>query len=120
MVRSRAGIAETEDPHRSRTRLRTAVAELVGDLDEQRWIEPRLAGLLGLEPMPAGDRTELFAALRAFFHNISQRGTTVLVFEDLHWADPGLFEFIEELVERSNHRPILVVTLARRGAHVRG
>lgn len=113
MVRSRAGIAETDDAHRSRTRLRTTVAEYVENPDEQRWIEPRLAGLLGLEPMPAGDRPELFGALRAFFHHVSRRGTTVLVFEDLHWADAGLLEFIEELVDLSQHQPILVVTLAR-------
>ena len=113
MVRSRAGIAETDDVHRSRTRLRTVVAEYVPEPEEQRWIEPRLAGLLGLDTMPPGDRTELFAALRSFFHHISDRATTVLVFEDLHWADTGLFEFIEELVERSPRHPILVVTLAR-------
>src|SRR3990170_1010944 len=113
MVRSRAGIAETDDVHRSRTRLRTVVAAYVPEPEEQRWIEPRLAGLLGLDTMPPGDRTELFAALRSFFHHISDRATTVLVFEDLHWADTGLFEFIEELVERSPRHPILVVTLAR-------
>jgi class 3 adenylate cyclase len=113
MVRRRAGISETDDPQRSRTRLRTAVAEYVSSPEEQRWIEPRLAGLLGLEEMPTGDRTELYAALRAFFQRIAERGTTVLVFEDLHWADAGLLEFIEELIDRSPRHPILVVTLAR-------
>jgi class 3 adenylate cyclase/tetratricopeptide (TPR) repeat protein len=113
MVRRRAGISETDDPQRSRTRLRTAVAEYVPSPEEQRWIEPRLAGLLGLEEMPSGDRTELYAAMRAFFQRIAERGTTVLVFEDLHWADAGLLEFIEELIDRSPRHPLLVVTLAR-------
>jgi tetratricopeptide (TPR) repeat protein len=35
------------------------------------------------------------------------------VFEDLHWADDGLIDFITELVERSARSPILVITLAR-------
>ena len=113
MVRQRAGIAETDDEHKSRTRLRTAVAEYVPDVDEQRWIEPRLAGLLGLDEMPEGDRMELYAALSTFFQRISERGTTVLLFEDLHWADPGLLAFIDELVERAHRNPILVITLAR-------
>jgi hypothetical protein len=113
MVRQRARIAETDDQLKARTKLRTAVAEHVPDLDEQEWIEPRLAGLLGLDEMPPGDRNELFAALRTFFQRLADSSTTVLVFEDLHWADSGLLDFIEELVEWSSRHPIMVVTLAR-------
>ena len=113
MIRQRAGIASTDDTMKSRTKLRTMVAEFVPALDEQRWIEPRLAGVLGLDEMPAGDRNELFAALRSFFQRVAETGTEVLVFEDLHWADAGLLDFIEDLVERSPRHPILVVTLAR-------
>jgi len=113
MVRRRARIAETDEPHKARTKLRTAVAEYVPDPEEQRWIEPRLAGLLGLDDMPPGDRSELFAALRTFFHRVAETGTMVLLFEDLHWADPALLDFIEELIDRSPRHPILVVTLAR-------
>ena len=113
MVRSRAGIAENDDEHRSRTKLRTAVVEFCTDPTEQRWIEPRLAGLLGLAEMPPGDRAELFAALRTFFQRIADRAPTVMVFEDLHWADDGMIEFVEELVDRSTRSPILVITLSR-------
>ncbi len=113
MVRRRAGIVENEDPVRARTRLRTCVAEFVPNEEDRRWIEPRLEGLLGFGEMPAGGRAELFSALRSFFQNISVRGTTVLVFEDLHWADSGLIDFIAELVERSARSPMLVITLAR-------
>jgi class 3 adenylate cyclase/tetratricopeptide (TPR) repeat protein len=113
MIRLRAGIAETDDPHKSRMKLRTTVADLMPEVDNQRWVEPRLAGLIGLDEMPPGDRSELFAALRSFFHAIADRGTTALLFEDLHWADDGLLDFITELVERSPRHPILVVTLAR-------
>src|SRR5690606_8854855 len=113
MVRQRAGIGELEDQEKARLRLRTAVTEYVPNADERRWIEPRLAGLLGLDPMPAGDRAELYAAIRTFFQRISDRGTVVLVLEDFHWADDGLIEFIEELVDRSPNHPILALSLAR-------
>lgn len=113
MIRRRAGIVEGEDPTRARTRLRTCLAEFVPGEDDRRWIEPRLEGLLGLAEMPPGQRDELFSALRSFFQHIALRGTTVLVFEDVHWADPGLVDFIAELVERSNRSPILIITLAR-------
>lgn len=113
MVRRRAGIVEGEQTHKARIKLRTAVAEFAPDPEEQKWIEPRLAGLLGLDEMPAGDRTELFAAMRTFFQRIADRGTTVLVFEDLHWGDAGLLDFVEELVDRSRSHPIFILTLAR-------
>jgi class 3 adenylate cyclase/tetratricopeptide (TPR) repeat protein len=113
MVRSRAGISEGENPLKARTKLRTVVAAFVPDPEEQQWIETRLAGLLGLDDMPSGDRNELYASLRAFFQRVSDTGTTVLLFEDLQWADDGQLEFIEELVEMSHHHPILVITLAR-------
>ncbi len=113
MVRSRAGILETDDDAKSRLRLRTAVAEYVTSEEDRHWLEPRLAALLGLDDAPAGDRDELFAAIRAFFQHIAARGSTALVFEDLHWADSALLDFVVELVERSPRHPILVVTLAR-------
>jgi tetratricopeptide (TPR) repeat protein len=113
MVRLRAGIAETEDAHRSRTKLRTAVADYVPSPADQEWLEPRLAALLGLERTSTGEQSEFFSAVRSFFQHISERGPTVLVFEDFHWADAGLVEFVRDLVERSPRHPILVLTLAR-------
>jgi len=113
MVRMRAGIAETDDPATSRRKLSASVAEFVTDPDERRWIEPRLAHLLGLDPAPQGDREELFAAWRAFFERIAEQGTVVMVFEDLQWADPGLLDFIESMLEWSKSHPILIVSMAR-------
>jgi len=113
MVRQRARIAETDSPGKARTRLQTSIADYVGDAESSQWIAPRLAGLLGLGDMPDGGRADLFAALRSFFQHIAERGPVVLVFEDTHWADEGLLDFIVELVERSPNHPILVVTLGR-------
>lgn len=113
MVRQRAGIAEDENSSRARTRLRTCLVEFVPDDDDRQWIEGWLAGLLGLGDMPSGAGSELHSAIRAFFQHISIQGTTVLVFEDLHWADRSLVEFVGELVDRSTRSPILVVALAR-------
>jgi class 3 adenylate cyclase/tetratricopeptide (TPR) repeat protein len=113
MIRFRAGIAESDDDHKARTKLRTAVVEYVEDPEEQRWIEPRLAGLLGLDELPSDARHEFFAALRAFFQRIADRSPVVMVFEDLHWGDDGLLDFIEELVDRSPRSPIFVLTLSR-------
>lgn len=113
MVRARAGITDDEPATSARTRLRTCVAEFVPDADERAWIEPKLAGLLGLEDTGGVTRGELFSAIRTFFQRIAASDTVVMLFEDLHWADSGQLEFIEELVELSNGSPILVITLSR-------
>ena len=116
MVRERAGIAESDDAPTSRHKLAAALREYVDDSTERAWMEPRLAALLGLEAAPPGEREEFEAACRSLFERISERGTVVLVFEELQWADPALLDFIETITDRSRARPILVVTLSRPGA----
>ncbi|HET7676899.1 MAG TPA: adenylate/guanylate cyclase domain-containing protein [Candidatus Limnocylindrales bacterium] len=113
MVRRRAGIAEADDEATTRDKLHAALAEWLPDDAERRWVEPHLAALLGLEETPAGQREELFAAWRTFFERVAERGTAVLVFEDLQWADAGMIDFVEHLLEWARARPILVITLAR-------
>jgi class 3 adenylate cyclase/tetratricopeptide (TPR) repeat protein len=113
MVRHRAGLAETDDEETTRTRLAETVAEYVSDPHDRRWIEPALLTLLGLEPPPAGGRDVLFSAWRMFFERVAERGTVVLVFEDLQWADTGLLDFVDHVLEWSRSAPMLLVTLAR-------
>jgi tetratricopeptide (TPR) repeat protein len=113
IVRMRCGIAEGEDAPSSLEKLGIALNAYVVDPEERRWIEPRLAHLLGLEERPAGEREELFAAWRVFFERIAEQGPTVLVFEDLQWADPGQIDFIEHMLEWSRTYPIFIITLAR-------
>ena len=95
MVRQRARIAEDDDADTSRARLAETVNDIISDASERAWVEPRLQALLGIaEVPPSGDQEELFAAWRRFFERIAERGTTVLVFEDLQWADAGLIDLV--------------------------
>ncbi len=113
MVRERAGIAESDDAGASAAKLDAMLETYVDDPGERRWLLPHLRILLGLDEQAGGDRTEQFAAWRRLFEAISERGTTALVFEDIHWADDGLLDFIDSLLEWSRERPVLVVALAR-------
>ena len=113
MVRKRAGMAESDDPETSRSKIAAALDEYVPDEQERRWIEPKLLGLLGLEELRTLEREELFGAWRTFFERVSEKAVTVLVFEDIHWADQGLLDFIDHLAEWAANKPILVLTLAR-------
>ena len=113
MVRMRAGISDTDDAETTRSKLAASVADFSSDPAERRWLEPRLGHLLGLAESASRDRDELFSAWRTFFERVAEQGPTVMVFEDLQWADPGLIDFIESILEWSARHPILVVTLAR-------
>ena len=113
MVRERAGIAETDDQATARDKLAACLSEWLPDAEERRWVEPRLAGLLGLDEMPSGQREEQFAAWRTFFERIADRDPVVLVFKDLHWADAGLLEFIEHVLAWSKRHPIYVLAMTR-------
>ena len=113
MVRRRAGVAETDDEPTTRARVGETLAEFVPDDVERRWIEPKLLHLLGVEDTRTADRDELFAAWRTFFERVAARAPVVMLFEDLHWADVGLLDFIEHLLEWARNSPIYIVTLAR-------
>jgi class 3 adenylate cyclase/tetratricopeptide (TPR) repeat protein len=113
MIRKRAGLLESDDEDTTRRRIRDTVEQWVPDEKDREWVEPALLTLLGLEPAPAGGRDVLFAAWRIFFERIARHGTTVLLFEDLQWADGGQLDFIDHMMEWAKGVPLLVVTLAR-------
>ena len=113
MVRMRARIAEDEETGSALAKLRAVVEEHVSDLEERRFLEPRLAHLLGLEDGGGYEREDLFAAWRLFFERLAAVYPVVMLFEDMQWADASLLDFIEYLLEWGRSSPILVVTQAR-------
>jgi class 3 adenylate cyclase/tetratricopeptide (TPR) repeat protein len=113
MIRSRAGISEDEPPDSVRHKLHAAVAEHVKDERERRLVEPRLAHLLRLEERPEADRADLFSGWRLFFERMAAEYPVILVFEDLQWADSGLLDFIDYLMEWSAEYPIFILALGR-------
>ena len=113
MVRRRCGLTEDADEAATREAVAATLAEFVPDASERERIGPALLTLLGVEEAPIGGRDALFPAWRQFFERIAERGPVVLVFEDLQWADTGLLDFIDHLLDWSRDLPILVVGLTR-------
>ena len=113
MVRMRCRIAEDDDPVAALEKLRGALEEHIADPEERRFVEPRIAQLLGLGEHEARDRQDLFAAWRLFFERLADVYPTVLAFEDMQWADTSLLDFVEYLLEWSRNSPLFVITLAR-------
>ena len=111
MVKAEAGILESDTAADAERKLREAIAALVPD-EDAAWVESRLRPLVGLDA-PGGARDENFAAWRRFVEALAERRPTVLVFEDLHWADEDLLDFVDELVDWIEGVPLLVVITAR-------
>jgi class 3 adenylate cyclase/tetratricopeptide (TPR) repeat protein len=115
MIKAQTGLLETDSPEEAAEKLRRSVGDLVegGDAD---WVAKHLGALVGIESeqeLPADRRAEAFAAWRRFFEAVADERPLVLVFEDLHWADEGLLDFIDHLVDWAGGVPILVVCTAR-------
>jgi class 3 adenylate cyclase/tetratricopeptide (TPR) repeat protein len=116
MVKARAEILETDAAEDAEAKLRATVEAAIADPVEGSWIESHLRALVGLggEVEIRGDRrSEAFAAWRRFHEALAARHPLVLAFEDLHWADDGLLDFIDHLVEWTNEAPLLVACTAR-------
>ncbi len=116
MVKSHAGIFETDSAEEAREKLGSAVAEVIADPEDVDWVTGHLHPLIGLggEVELAGDRrAEVFAAWRKFFEALAERRPLVLVFEDLQWADDGLLHFVDHVVEWASGVPLLCVCTAR-------
>jgi tetratricopeptide (TPR) repeat protein len=112
MVRQRLGIPEDAAPEETEAKLEAGLVEWVPDAGDRRFIAPRLGALLGVAS-PGLDRAELFAGWRLFFERLAAHEPVIMVFEDMQWADQGLLEFIEQLLDWTTEVPIFMLTLAR-------
>jgi class 3 adenylate cyclase/tetratricopeptide (TPR) repeat protein len=108
VVKGHAGILDSDDVPAVEAKLESVLPE---DSDRD-WFRQRLRALLGL-PAPEAPREENFAAWLRFFEHVAGDRPTVLVFEDLHWADEAMLAFLEYLSTRLASVPLLVVGTAR-------
>jgi class 3 adenylate cyclase/tetratricopeptide (TPR) repeat protein len=112
MVRRRAGLLETDDAPTTRAKIGETLAKHVPDEADRRWIEPALLTLLGIETSTGGSE-HLFGAWRTFFERLAATAPVVMVFEDFHFADAGLIDFVDHVMEWSRNVPIYLLTLSR-------
>ena len=115
MVKAHAGILESDAPDAVAAKLSAAVVEAVGEADAE-WVLSNLRPLAGLaseSELGGNRRDESFAAWRRFFESLAERRPLVQVFEDLHFADDGLLDYIDYVAEWSTGVPLLVVCTAR-------
>jgi class 3 adenylate cyclase/tetratricopeptide (TPR) repeat protein len=109
VVREAAGIGEAESPEQARAK----VSALTAGADDRDVIADRVAAAIGLGETGAGDLRETFWAIRRLLEELALDTPLVLVFEDVHWAEPTFLDLLRYVVGFSTDRPILLLCTAR-------
>ena len=81
-------------------------------LTEDRSVGAGIAALFG-EAERATSSTEIAWAVRKVLERGAARRPIVVVFDDLHWGEPTLFDLIEHVTDLSRSAPILLLCVAR-------
>jgi class 3 adenylate cyclase len=113
IVKAHAGILESDDTATAEEKLGAMVDLLTEDEREREWLARHTRPLVGLEGAERTEREEAFAAWRRLLEAAAEQRTLVLVFEDLHWADDGLLDFVDHLADWATTVPLLIVGTAR-------
>ncbi len=120
LLRNAFGVEEHDDPAAVAARVDTAAAEWS---QEARRVVPYLKYVLDVEPGDASvieadartRRAAIVDALRISLADAARRQPRVLVFEDVHWADPASCEAIASLAETAGTEAVLLITTSRTG-----
>ena len=115
IVKAQAGILESDSEKEAADKLTEAVREIAGEEGEVDWLAGRLRSLVGIQSgeQSSASQSESFSAWRSFLEALADARPLVLVFEDLHWADDGLLDFVDQLADWARSAPILVLCTAR-------
>jgi len=104
-IKQLCGVFESDLPAVALAKLREKTEPEVAD---------HLAILIGLHPeSTVDDRETLFFSVHRFIEEVARNQPTMLVFEDLHWADSSLLDLVELLGARLRELPILILVLSR-------
>ena len=116
IVRAFTGVLDSDGDERATRKVHGAVAAVVPEPSEAAWLERHLRPLVGIDTddLGSGDRRgEAFAAWRRLLEALAEERPLVLVFDDLHWADDALLDFVDHVVDWASGVPILVLATAR-------
>jgi predicted ATPase/class 3 adenylate cyclase len=112
MIRSDAGIFETDPPDEAREKLKRRVEALI-EVGNPRTVLAHLSLLAGFTEDAVDERSVLFASARDLIEALAREQPTLFVFEDVHWADPSLLDLIESVAAHVREVPAMFLTLAR-------
>jgi len=88
------------------------ISALVGADEDAEAIGARIGGAIGRSQID-GPAEETFWAVRKLFEALAREQPLVVVFEDIHWAEPTFLDLIDHVAEWSRDAPILLICVAR-------
>ena len=89
-----------------------ALRELLARDGDRDVIAEHITTAIGLSESGGGSETT-FWAVRKLFEALAHERPLVLVFDDLHWAEPSFLDLVEYVVDWTVDAPILMLGLAR-------
>jgi len=110
-VKQIAGIFDSDEAAVASKKLEIAVSELLGP--EAGEDASHIAMLIGIGEGAAGDRQALFFSARRLVEALADERPTMLIFEDIHWADAGMLDLLEVLASRVRDVRLLLLAPAR-------
>jgi class 3 adenylate cyclase len=113
------GVFESDSTEVVAARLRERTSALLANSDaDPDLVAGHLGVIVGIDAgNEAADREALFSSAREFLEGAANEQPTVLVFEDIHWADANMLDLIEMLATRMRDLPVLLLTLSRPELH---
>jgi class 3 adenylate cyclase len=110
-VKQLCGVFDSDPSDAALEKIGTTIGELLPTCDEDT--VQHLAVLVGLGEGEAPDRQTLFFSARQLVEGLGRDRPTILLFEDIHWADSAMLDLLELLAARVQDVPVLLLTLAR-------
>jgi class 3 adenylate cyclase len=112
-VKQVAQVFDSDELPDAQAKLDSALVELVGPSEAHAHAE-HLGMLIGLGGEgDVADRETLFFSARVLVESLASRAPTLLLFEDIHWADGSLLDLLETLATRVREVPLLLLAMAR-------
>jgi class 3 adenylate cyclase/tetratricopeptide (TPR) repeat protein len=109
MLRDLAGIAPNTSPDDART----ALARISPDSETADQLATALGSGSASQAGTAATDRDVRGAFRRLVEHLATHAPQVLVFDDIHWAEPPLLDLIEYLAQWTRDAPLLVVCPAR-------
>jgi class 3 adenylate cyclase/tetratricopeptide (TPR) repeat protein len=108
IVSEAAGIDETENKDEAHVK----ILKLLSGEPDAEGLAARVSQMIGLIEATSGTE-EMFWAARRLLETMARRQPLIVVFDDIHWGEPTLLDFVEHLADWTKDAPVLVVALAR-------
>ena len=108
VIREAAGLTPSDTADEARSK----VLGLLNEEETPSLIADRLYQVLDLAPASATP-DEVSWGVRKLFESLAQELPLVIVFEDLHWAEPTFLDLVEHVTQWSHSSPLLLLCSAR-------